>query len=56
MMMMIAMTEAIQHKKSWANLAIGLKKFRVQIKIEPRFFLEDKKLLEKKNDGAIFAS
>ncbi len=30
------------------------KQLRVQIKIEPRFFLEDKKLLEKKNDGAIF--
>lgn len=30
------------------------KQIRVQIKIEPRFFLEDKKLLEKKNDGAIF--
>jgi len=30
--------------------------FRVQIKMEPKFFLEDKKLLENKNDGAIFAS
>jgi hypothetical protein len=56
MMMMIAMTEAIQYKKSWPNLAIGLTFFRVQIKIKPRFFLEDKKLLEKKNDVAIFAS
>lgn len=49
------MTEAIQHK-SWPNLATGLNFFRVQIKMEPKFFLEDKKLLEKKNDGAIFAS
>ncbi len=56
MIMMIAMTEAIQHKKSWPNLATGLNLFRVQIKIEPGFFLEDKKLLGKKNDGVIFAS
>jgi hypothetical protein len=47
-MMMIAMTEAIQHKKSWPNLASGLNFFRVQIKIEPRFYLEDKKPLETK--------